>query len=882
MKKLILVLITVLMVTPYLTACGSSSNKKTQTSDPFTFNYTLDESNIDFFTKGDSIMTLLAAGPFYTGSQPLPFQTARDYENARTAKIAEIIKEANNLVLTVNKLEPQIAVMRSNFLSYLSIVVQGEPKLVDYAKKTTAQVAYLASQEKFVETEYKSIGSTRYDNSLVGSFMDYTKVEKSVELGDLYFQDANNILAFAAIALEATNNTSDTTVENANSQLDKDMQTADSIRKDLTSIASSIKKIKYGMNQLYTGNSYFTRSANGFMTDSLPDLKAKAAGLTPREGLTDTQIQAIRSNLSLLEKWQSQIKQYSEDSIDKSNLLSTEPNSEQRRFVLVEVAKAASASQDDYASAVDALTGSVKVSEQQEPGYFTKGWSYVKSAAHGAQTALGVTVDTASAIVANTAQIPFGLYYGNSVKDIVAEQRKNWKEVADNYKNSTSGVETLKTAGEYLDAVETTARGFVQDSGEKVTGLGNAYVFPWMAGAITQATIGMFTGLGKGLYKLGDRQADTIKIVEGSMDVGLSLIGGSKVIMKGSQAKNVVKGLAGEAEMAGKMAVNYVESTFTDSASKNLLKESAELLAKSHLTEKEAAKLISNSIQIEVKEQMIRGLATVKDRMTLEMTQILKTGGSAALAGAKETITGSLEDVFKKQFENSMKGVLDAVKTVVGTSAKDYVDNLVGGWADDLIKAQITATVESSITSAQTTVSQTPTTTTTKPTTTTTPPGTWVLINRAESRQPNNLGFTDAVFAKNSVTVTAGRSATDAAKYTGSWPEPPASIGGGQSFSGTVSVKDAGSKWDGQYTARVQLSAGYAPSGSLNLKGAWATATNVPAKPYDTPDNPTFQWMFPAAGDAMGSQIIVTAQCDMGDVGTAMRATVKYTYELRK
>lgn len=724
MKKVFSILIISLLLMPSLLACKPKPSPKpapaqagqpaapsgtktgqtavppqpapaTQKKGPFTFDYKLSESNIGFFTRSDDIMTLLAADPFYSGSQPLPSQGTNDYDKARTKKIADIIKEADTLAQTAIRLKPQMAVMRSAFLDYLTTIRHEEPKLGDFIKETFGQITTLAIKEQSVEAQYKSITASGNDRSLAASFMDYTKVQLAMEMGGLYLQDANNMLAYAAIALQAAENHPKAAIKAANAQLDKNMQALDGIRKDLTDLATSIQKIDYGMKQLYTASYYFSKSANDFMSSALPDLKAKAAGLTPGEGLTAENIQAIRANLALMEKWQTQMRART-DSPDKSKLISIEPRKERRWFVFALSADAAEPP-DDYASGLAAVTIPLKANESKkdDSGYLAKGWDIVKTTYHGAQTAVGVTLDTAGAVAHNTFRAGFGVYYGNSNQEILQDQQKARAEVIDNYNKSMSGSQVLRTAGEYLEGVETGAKETVEEAGKKVTGLGDYSLLPvWGAGLITQATVGMFTGLGKGLYKLADRQSDATRLVEGGLDVGLALIGGSKVVMTGSKAPGLVKGLAGEAEMAGKMAVNYVESAFANQEKKALARETAELLVKNHLTEKEAAKLISNSIQIEAREQLASGLAAVRERMTLEMTQILKTGGANALASAKETVKGSLEDMLKQQFELSIKGMMQAAGKVVGTSGKEYLDNLVAGWADDMIKAQVTAVVD--------------------------------------------------------------------------------------------------------------------------------------------------------------------------------------------
>ena len=679
---------------------GTSGNTSTaaQTKAPFTIDYKLDDSNIGFYTQGDNIQTLLAAGPFYTGSQPLPSQGTGAYDSARTKKIADIVKESETLAQTISKVKPQMAVMRTAFLNYLTVIQQEEPKLAAFVKNTFDQITSLAIQEQLIESEYNCTAKSGSTNSLTASFLDYTKVEKSVALGGLYLQDVNNIQTYAAIALKAADNHPKAAIKTANAQLDKDLSTLDSMTLDLAALGSSIGKIDFGIKQLYTASYYFSKSANAFMTTLLPDLKAKAASLTPREGLTAENITAIKAYVSLMGNWQTQMSQRT-NSFNKSELIALE-SPKQDWWAVFDNRVYAADLPDDYSTGVSSLTIPLKYEppKKDDTSYLAKGWSGIKTVLQSAQTVVGVTIDSAGAVVANTSAIPLGWYYGNSLKDVIKIQTDNLKEVAANYNNGTSGSETLKTAGDYLDGAETGARGVVESGVEKATG--GFGVISWGTGAITQATVGMFTGLGKGLYKLADKQSDTTRIVEGSLDVGLSLIGGSKIIMTGSKVPNLVKGVAGEIEMTGKMAVTYVESTIANAERSTLTKEMAALLAKNKLTQAEVAKLISNSIEIQAKEQMAQGLAVFRDRMTAEMTQIIKTQGANALAAAKETMKSSLNDMLKEQFTLSMQGILKATGKVVGTSTKEYLDNLVAGWADDLIKGQITAAVDAAATAA--------------------------------------------------------------------------------------------------------------------------------------------------------------------------------------
>lgn len=160
--------------------------------------------------------------------------------------------------------------------------------------------------------------------------------------------------------------------------------------------------------------------------------------------------------------------------------------------------------------------------------------------------------------------------------------------------------------------------------------------------------------------------------------------------------------------------------------------------------------------------------------------------------------------------------------------------------------------------------------------------GSWTRISRSESSRRNDLGYTNAVFAGNSVTLTAGRSSDHAAKWTCSWPEPPASLAPGKAWIGGVSVKDAGSKYIAEEPslARLDFTATYSYGGSAVIPSKSATAlVNVPAKAEDAA-NGSFEWALPG-NEANGTQIFVTAQCNLGH-GTGIGATVQYKYELRK
>ena len=680
-----------------------------QTAPPFTFDYKRTEATVDFFTSNDNFETLFAAGPFYEGAQPLPGQGTASFDQARSRKIAEIIKEADTLAQTAGRLEPQMAKVRSAYLSYLSIMQKEEPKLNRFVAETFDQVAALATQEQVAEARYKSIGGSGSNRSLDGSFLNYAKVQNALELGALYLQDAGNILTYSSIALKAAENHPKDAVKRANTQLDKDMQSLDGIRNDLAAALTSIKKIDYGMKQLYTAGWQFSKSANAFMALSLPDIKAKVASLTPQEALTSGQIEAIRAYLALIERWQAGMKRYT-DAADKARIVFVEPAQEQRWAFLPRRAMAAGLADemvDNYNAGVTTLTVPLKAPDPPvapapgtgEPGYLETGWNGVKKVVHGVQTGIGVTVDTAGALVQGTARTAVQLYEGDRLKqtwwDVWQDNKKAFKEIRDNYNNSTSGSKTMKTAKEYFDYAETWAGEQVRDILTPGDTSSDLKLIPAFAGYhLTRITTGIFTGFGKGVVLVADRQADAGQYAEGGLEILFTFIGGSKVIVKGSQVKNMIKPTASGLELTWNTVDNFIEAVMSEKLRRQITKESAELLSKKLLTKEAAAKLINNSISLEFREKLLKSLANSRAQMINELKQIMATGGKALLNNMRGEGASSLESMLLTKFDKSLKGVLESIAKAVGDNPTEYLDNIIGEVVDDLIKEWVHTNVD--------------------------------------------------------------------------------------------------------------------------------------------------------------------------------------------
>lgn len=590
---------------------------------PFTSDYEMSGANLAFFTDNDSIETLLAASPFYTGGQGLPSQKDEAYQDARAEKIEEIKAEAESLAQAVLSTKDRLDDVRSAYLNYLSVTLDAEPRLGPFAADSFAQVEFLAAKEILTESEYLGLKTEGMANAYARTFIEYLKVLKAVELGALYLRDSDNLAGYAAVALATLESSVNPAIQKANTQLDEGMKALDSLRGELQPVVASLEKINYGFNQLYTASYYFTLSADEYVTSALRELEAKVDGLTPREGLTKQDIDGIQAYFALFQKWQAQVKQAA-DSLPKNRLLKVSDFGE-----AVPGAVYAADTAGNYGKSVKAMSGPLKAEEtEKQQSKFGRGWSVVKDAMLGkpaAQT-LGLAIDVAGVFGKMSARGYYALWYGELPEDNGVELKKDWETVLENYERNMSGVQTLRTAEEYMKGAEETVGKGAEALVSKIMPDGAA----WVAGEVARATAGLVTGFAHGLYKLADQQADAGQMAEGAVELGFSLIGGSKVIIRGSQ---MAKGLAAEAKAVGKYAVDYVK------AARNLAER--DLVAR-NLTAAElkglTAEVISNARQMANKEAVDLELQKSLQAGAREAKRLLGAASPAWWKNAKETL----------------------------------------------------------------------------------------------------------------------------------------------------------------------------------------------------------------------------------------------------
>jgi len=656
---------------------------------PFTFDYELNAGNMDFFGDGDTITTLICTTPFYAGAHRLPSQKTYEYEDARDKKVAEICQEGAKIEQAVNRVKPRLTSMRDYYSAYLSAVLALEPSLQEFVTEALSKMSTSAAEEMYVEAEYKSFSTSDISNPYTKSTFDYIKAMKAMELGDLYLRDVENIMTGAGALLTTLEKHPNTDIQYVGDELDKNMKKLDPLKEDLFAIQASMEKMDYGLKQINTGEYYFALAANDFIMSSMPDLEARLAAMTPNEDLDQEDIDFIKTYLTTVKQWQTDMKEHI-DAADKSQMIALEDLPEDICEGISPVY--ARGDRSDYSSAYKSVAAPAKsTSSQDAPGYLSTGWEYVKSGFHSAQQAVGKVV-TVGGEVWGTGT--YGIYrvwqgkaYGNSAKEIWNDIKDRVKDGVSNVANGTGSMkapEIYKGAGEILEGAESAA-GQAADTGtqiavqtviQKITGSkegGDLGGWPgWVVGGLVKNTVGLFTGLGKGICKVANPESSKGDYATGALDIIAAFTGGSKTIIKGTEIPAVSKGAAEGGAILTKMGANFLEKMGLKfpqlgPAGMSQLQKTADKYEKG------------------VMESLINGLTKQNDALKNEFKELMKKGGTELGKNFKKTVGEAWDDMWSN-FTRDLPGIKQAIGKVLGPSPKDYLDNVFGNMLDDFIK----------------------------------------------------------------------------------------------------------------------------------------------------------------------------------------------------
>jgi hypothetical protein len=273
-----------------------------------------------------------------------------------------------------------------------------------------------------------------------------------------------------------------------------------------------------------------------------------------------------------------------------------------------------------------------------------------------------------------------GAYYGDTWKEIKTDLAAIGKRQSDNWQGKPLQKTTLRKGKEYLDAVEADAEAA---AAEYAKSKGAGAWTSWGVGKVGKVLVGTFTGVGKGIMLISDPNSTTADYVEGSMELLLASIGGSKTLLKARQVPGFTVAAGEEALQAGKLGW----AALMRNRLGNQIARLRELIPNMNPEE-----LISNNREIIAKLVSMRAWEDAMAVLKNEIGDAMKAGMKAGWENAKSTAAQSWEDMWKEYGPRTLRNQLGTMwQTLTGEGVKDAWDNYWGAIADDWIKGQAIA-----------------------------------------------------------------------------------------------------------------------------------------------------------------------------------------------
>lgn len=653
----------------------------------FNFDYPTEEKSLSYFTENDTAALLVASSPYYMGRGTLDLPAFKQYEKLRGAKVAEALKLTAELTTAAKKLKTDLEPFKGAFFGLAETAIAEDEQYKKFFQESGGSIMEHLVKEETLLVNIETIDENPSTDPYVAALFDYQKTVLALALTETIYKDFANLFANATTAAELLAANENSNIKEALAIFNAQMEKVSALNGTFDEIAQKTAHLQTALKQLTTGDYYFAQAGLAFVNEKLPEIKKMATELAPTADLDAENIQTMQDYIAIFEVFTGEMKTEMEN-IAKEGLITPE-TTEKTFFGLIAIAQAEVASatvdllqkaNDTFQQAPTATPSTLATAGDLIKAGASWTWSGIKEGFNKAKTGAGVTLDTAGALTKSGFDVIFGAANGNSVSEITGEIKGNFKKVKDNYDKDLSGAEIIKTAGEYLEAVE-------DAPGQAIEGVVGKGWTSWAAGGITKITVGMFTGLGKGMYKIANKQSTAGEIAEGMLDVGLSLIGGTKTIFKGLSAE----GKEGF-KMFGQKAVNYVKMVANKLDREQLKTLTKEILKKAKLTPSEVLSLITNSLELEGKELVAAELKAISQGINEKFTTLLKDGLANILKNAKgagATVGETYKGFVKDTFEKSLSGLKEAMLKTLGEGYEDYVDNLITSKMDDFIKAAI-------------------------------------------------------------------------------------------------------------------------------------------------------------------------------------------------
>lgn len=692
--------------------------------EPFTTNYEFDEKTLPFFLDNDTTGNIYGSSPFYFGKQPLPFAEGQEFENVRAAKVAEIKAVAKSIVQEATSGEADAQAALDALSAYLQVVINLEPKTEKSVKTALSNLARLRSKQMIDAALYDGLAKQTTDNGFAQTMVDYYAVVKAVEVGDSFVTMSLHIGTLAAGFYESTKDSPVAAVKQAATKLDGDMVVMDSMMERSRKVLGGMAGVRQGLRQLKAADVRYAKAATSYMAEEIPKIREMLKSVQPNEHLPQEILDMSRQHLAYWDGFQRGLSA-SLNTIPEENLAPAPAAPQALSLIPYAYANTVSSYEAAYGTASQKINTGWTFG-----GILESGWngikavgSGIKTTAHGIQTGIGVGLDTVDAIVQAPIRIGYDIYTRHTTEslagkkltdrypqfndridtefknDTVREIVSDFRQIRKNFDECKSGSEILVTTKRFLDYGEEVISQTAENAAKAQFGEG------WTSkgvGLVSKLGAGILTGLGKGAALIGNRQASGSDYVMGGLELVGVALGGSKMLVKGTQLPQVAKG-AGEVGWLGARRVwNSIRNWATADLRADLAAGVKHLRAKIAEATKAGLKeeadqltrqLATLSVDVAAEQAFKRATKQAIAEIGVKFKDMIAATGAAMKANAGKTMRESLKEFMDGILRRNIQEATEEIGKTFGQKAAaavgEAIDELFAEGMDDLIKGLV-------------------------------------------------------------------------------------------------------------------------------------------------------------------------------------------------
>lgn len=703
MKKITALLIVFSVISLSLTGCGKQPEPVVHNSseeneveeiqlqdDHFSFQYEIDESNLDFFVANDDFDTIRASTPYYSGEQNLPVGEMEEFANLRTDKVNELIKLSEQLFLENENLHSEFDKYRRAYLDLIMFVYLYGENTDTYVKDVTQQFLskFIKTQLSILAYQNADLMSNESEDEFTKSFWNYQKNFLAFSLTDALYEEFGHLLSNSAAMVTYAEEAGDPDLLETAKKLEEEMGFLSQLDSNYNKINQLMTEIDFGFKQLESADYYLAKASVEFIQNQSPVIRDLIKEIQLSKNFEEDDLTFVQDYAVLFEDFAGEMNDALADYSSENEILEIVVREDADEVTWIPAAQAFSVG-DFFQRAKVVLTDSTKDPSQILKPNTSGAWQFIKDKYQAAKavgqsikTGIGVGLDIANAATKSTFDSAVDAYYGDTA-GIFNRFKKNFNKVQENYNKGTSGADVLSTAENYLNHIEAGAQDIGESGAEQYFGKGWT---SWGFGQVGKLTAGFFTGFAKGIYKVSNTNSSAGTVADGMLDIGFSFIGGSKIIIKGSQ---VFAGSKPTLKLLGENGLNFIRRTAAKVKDLNLKNLSQQLIAKGLDPHN-----ISNFLGLNKQKQIIKSLNQAAKDIDKRLVALIKDGGNTIFENITKGGKDAWKEFVKDFYETSLGDLRDVLGTIIGKTPKDYLDNLVGATLDDLIKGLVKTKID--------------------------------------------------------------------------------------------------------------------------------------------------------------------------------------------